>query len=155
LNKLKTVTLVVTALGVVTLGTAMLAWGRTEGKADRADTPAARADPVPEDKPVPEAGKDKDLIQGNWRVTKNEMGRRPRTTRPGANEKWVIEKGRIEWSGVPRPVTLSYSIDPTKNPRHIDMEIVEGVGTGGRFKGIYKLDKDTLEVSYHLEGDER
>jgi uncharacterized protein (TIGR03067 family) len=122
---------------------------------ERAGVPAAKGDPEPEDNPVPKAVKDEHLIQGNWRVTKVEMGGSPKSTRPGANEQWVVAKGRIQWSGVPRPVTLSYAIDPAKRPRQIDLEIVEGVGTGGRFQGIYQLDKGTLAVCYYLEGKER
>jgi RNA polymerase sigma factor (sigma-70 family) len=132
--------------------------GRLVGRVhvwERAGMPAVKADPVPEDNPVPKAVKDEHLIQGNWRVTKVEMGGSPRTTRPGANEQWVVAKGRIQWSGVPRPVTLSYAIDPAKRPRQIDLEIVEGFGTGGRFQGIYRLGKDTLSVCYCLEGKER
>jgi uncharacterized protein (TIGR03067 family) len=112
----------------------------------------------PADKTDDEAGKpveDTDLIQGAWRVTKIEMGGGPKAARPDKNEKWTVGAGRIEWSAVRRSVTLSYSLDPAKSPKQIDMEVTEGFGTGARFKGIYKLEKGTLEVCYYLEGKER
>jgi RNA polymerase sigma factor (sigma-70 family) len=97
-----------------------------------------------------EAGKplkDMDLIQGTWRVTKIEMGGNPKPNLPSKNEKWTVEKDRIKWSEINRPVTLSYSLDPAKNPKQIDMEMVEGFGTGARYKGIYKLEKGTLKCA--------
>jgi hypothetical protein len=48
---------------------------------------------------------------------------------------------------------VGYSLDPAKNSKQIDMTIMERLGEGAQFKGLYKLDNDTLEVCYYLDPD--
>jgi uncharacterized protein (TIGR03067 family) len=105
------------------------------------------ADPVPGSKPKPMD--DNELLTGTWKLTEIELAQNP--TPPGPDEKWVIGKGRIEWKGRRRPVTFSYSLDASKSPKQIDLEIVEGLGTGGKLKGIYKLTEGKLQVCYFLD----
>lgn len=41
----------------------------------------------------------------------------------------------------------SYTIDPAKTPKEIDLEYKEGAAAGARRLGIYELDGDTLKIS--------
>jgi uncharacterized protein (TIGR03067 family) len=49
----------------------------------------------------------------------------------------------------------TYTIDPTKNPKQIDMIGTEGDLKGKAALGIYKLDGDTLTMCYVMPGRER
>jgi uncharacterized protein (TIGR03067 family) len=105
---------------------------------------AAPADPAKKPKPA----EDEAALAGTWKVTEIELAGNPRP--PGANERWVIGDGRIEWERL-RPVTFKVTPDATKTPKQIDLEIVEGLGTGGKLKGIYKLTDGKLQVCYFLD----
>jgi uncharacterized protein (TIGR03067 family) len=98
---------------------------------------------------------DDELLTGTWKLTEFELAGNPNP--PGPEEKWVIEKGRIEWTGCPRPVALSYTLDDTKTPKQIDMKVVDGFGKRAKKLGIYKLTDGKLQVCYFLnpEKDER
>lgn len=110
---------------------------------------SAYSDPVPGEKPKPLD--DNELFAGAWKLTECELAHN--SNPPRANERWIVEKGRIEWKGRIRPVALSYSLDPSKTPKQIDLKIVEGRGTGGVLKGIYKLTDGKLQVCYFLDAD--
>jgi hypothetical protein len=68
----------------------------------------------------------------------------------GAGGKVGDRQGKIEWTGRIRPVTFSYTIDATKTPKPIDLEIVDGaLGVGGKLKGIYKRTEGKLRVCWN------
>jgi uncharacterized protein (TIGR03067 family) len=48
-----------------------------------------------------------------------------------------------------------YKIDPTKTPKAIDIEVIEGSSElkGKTFKGIYELTDDTMTVIFSLQGE--
>jgi uncharacterized protein (TIGR03067 family) len=51
---------------------------------------------------------------------------------------------------------FKYTVDATKTPATIDLEIVKGpVGEGSKSKGIIALDGTTLKLAYHPMGGER
>lgn len=104
---------------------------------------AAPADPGKKPKPV----EDGEALAGTWTLTEIELAGNPRP--PGATERWVIGSGRIEWERL-RPVTFTATLDATKTPKQIDLEIVEGLGKGGKLRGIYKLTDGKLQVCYCL-----
>ena len=49
----------------------------------------------------------------------------------------------------------TYTTDPSKNPKHIDMVGTEGDLTGKKAQGIYTLRSDILQVCYTLPGKPR
>jgi uncharacterized protein (TIGR03067 family) len=49
----------------------------------------------------------------------------------------------------------TYGIDPSKQPKHIDLIGTEGENKGKSAQGIYVLDGDILKICYTLPGKER
>ena len=111
--------------------------------------PSVHSDPAK--KPID----DNELLVGTWKLTEIELVMNPDP--PGPDEKWVIEKGRIEWKDRRRPCAFRYTLDTTKTPKQIDLEVAEGIATGAKLRGIYKLSEDKLQVCYFInpEKEER
>jgi uncharacterized protein (TIGR03067 family) len=89
---------------------------------------------------------ERERLQGKWKLTSVE---RDGKARPLGfdffvvikNDKWTTEKKETD---VP-----TFQIDPTQNPKTIDITMTGLKGDGGKDlveKGIYKLDKDTLTI---------
>src|SRR5215207_601744 len=118
------------AVGVGVLGTAGLGWyGWT---AARADETAAKAD--------------KDKLQGKWKITEAVLHGRPLPL-----ERAVALLGdTVEFKG--DKVTLrtesTFTLDPSKSPKWIDMPSADGRG----FVGVYALDGDKLTLHCAVPG---
>jgi uncharacterized protein (TIGR03067 family) len=50
---------------------------------------------------------------------------------------------------------MSYKLDPSTTPRHIDMTTTEGTDKGKTCQGIYALEGDTLKICFAQPGQER
>lgn len=96
-------------------------------------------------------------LEGNWQVVRQEE-RGSLTPKPIiANLRIVIEGNEIAWY-IGNPAsnqTADFKIDPTKEPKHIDAEITKGSLISKHMLGIYKLDKDTLEICWGEAGSEK
>jgi uncharacterized protein (TIGR03067 family) len=62
-----------------------------------------------------------------------------------ADGKWTMRRGdeALVWWAVK-------TIDATKNPRSIDIEVTAGPHKGVIYRGIYELDGDTLRICFAL-----
>ena len=82
-------------------------------------------------------------------ITVNEVfGDRLRTLGLADDKLSIVIRGRITFIG-------KIKVDPRATPKTIDFEYTEGPGgvVGKIKRGIYKLDKDRLEICWNSDGD--
>lgn len=54
--------------------------------------------------------------------------------------RWTIKGNKITWSKLKiKDVTLSFTLDPSKSPRQIDMTFLDGPHKGKKLRGIYRF----------------
>jgi uncharacterized protein (TIGR03067 family) len=103
------------------------------------------------------AKKELKALEGNWQLTRQEE-RGSLTPKPVvARLRVVIEDGQMSWYiGNPAPnQTADLKVDPTQEPRTIDAEITRGSAKDKKMLGIYRLDKDTLEICWAEPGSDK
>src|SRR5204862_368912 len=97
---------------------------------------------------APAQGKDDDnkLFQGKWREWRSVQG--PRTT-ADSGEGMVIDDDDIQylWGGTNKGGKARFTVDPTKDPKHIEVVYTVGQERYHKRLGIYKLTGDRLEIS--------
>jgi uncharacterized protein (TIGR03067 family) len=96
-------------------------------------------------------------LEGNWQLTRQEE-RGSLTPKPVvANLRIVIEGNQMSWY-IGNPASnqdADLTIDPAKQPKTIDAEITKGSAKDKKMLGIYKLDKDTLEICWAAPGKDK
>jgi uncharacterized protein (TIGR03067 family) len=102
-------------------------------------------DPPKKDDPSP---KDKEALQGAWRIVSSETGGRDHTEEAKGHllvfegDTFALKKGdQVGLRG-------TFQLDPSKRPRAIDLTITEGGREGDKGKvlhGIYELGRGTLK----------
>jgi uncharacterized protein (TIGR03067 family) len=101
---------------------------------------------VPADAPADAAKKELENLQGHWVMTSLEInGERIAAER--------FQNSRLEIKGDHYTINTGkgtheaiITIDPTKNPKTIDMKLADGDNKGETAEGIYKLEGDTLTI---------
>jgi uncharacterized protein (TIGR03067 family) len=94
-----------------------------------------------------DAKKDKEQLQGTWRpVSAEQEGK----AQPDAKEHLLTFEGDTFTikRGDQLFVKGTFTLDPSKTPKVIDMKVTEGrreEDKGKEVRGIYELDKDTLK----------
>jgi uncharacterized protein (TIGR03067 family) len=63
---------------------------------------------------------------------------------------WVKEGGKIVTKDVNE---MSFTLDPTKNPKTIDFTLIKGPGKGKTYRGIYQFDGDDLKLCFPADPD--
>jgi RNA polymerase sigma factor (sigma-70 family) len=148
-NKLRLAAAAALAVCALGLGAGWWAGGpaRTEARDRAAEKPATAEKPKD----------DKDLIRGVWRVTSVEMDGKESAeeARKLTPVRWVFsaDKLTLRAEGAPDDAT-AYKLDPSKNPKQIDIVGKESVPPGGvpsgeappSKPGIYILDGDSLTI---------
>jgi uncharacterized protein (TIGR03067 family) len=104
-----------------------------------------------------DAKKELKALEGNWQLKRQEGGG-SLTPKPVVERlRIVIEDGEMSWY-IGNPAsnqTADLKVDPTKTPKTIDAEITKGSAKDKIMLGIYKLDKDTLEICWGAPGSEK
>jgi uncharacterized protein (TIGR03067 family) len=100
---------------------------------------------------------DRDTIQGRWKLVSIERGGKPIASRTEPNDKMtlVIEGDRYDWTSGDVPMEGTYTLDPNKTLKEIDVTPIGGPNRGRTLKGIYKIEGDTLKVCLAGPGEER
>jgi uncharacterized protein (TIGR03067 family) len=66
---------------------------------------------------------------------------------------FVVAKDGMELKTPDGSFKFSYTIDASKSPAAVEMEITDGpIGKGSKSKGIVSMDGDTLMLAYHPAG---
>src|SRR5947209_6419684 len=99
--------------------------------------------------------KDMDKLKGTWVLAGGDEGGQdfPQETIKSAHmtfdgDKMSFKIGDIEGEG-------KIKIDPSKDPKHIDVDMTAGQLEGSRYAGIYTFDGDHLKQCYPEAGGER
>jgi uncharacterized protein (TIGR03067 family) len=110
-------------------------------------------DHAPGQQPEPMAKPDPDAILGAWAIVGLEAGGKMESEKNfrGNTFTFTKEKAVLQERGYP-PIEFSYTLDPTKAPRTIDLATAKG---GNTIKGIYKLDGDDLVMALSVGGSAR
>jgi uncharacterized protein (TIGR03067 family) len=100
------------------------------------------------------AKKELKALEGNWQLIRQEEwgSLTPKTV--VARLRIVIEGNQMSWY-IGNPAanqTADLSVDPTKNPRTIDAEITSNSAKDQKMLGIYRLQKNTLEICWGAAG---
>ena len=105
----------------------------------------AKKDSLDAKKPAPR----KDLLVGEWRITRSEHLGRPRPELP-EDAMLVFTAKEVSIKAGPGGITRRYQIDDKKTPAAIDLS-----GDDGTWPGIYKLDGDGLILCVRLRPGSR
>jgi uncharacterized protein (TIGR03067 family) len=111
-------------------------------------------EPLPDKKKTETAKADKEQLQGRWEIVSAMMGGKEPE---GAEAERIIEK-QVTFSGdkVTFKEDASFTIDPNKSPKEIDMTLKVGPEReNGVWKGIYKLSDDELTLCFALPDSNR
>lgn len=103
-----------------------------------------------------DAKKDKEKLQGSWRPVSAEQGG---NVQEDAKEHLLIFEGDTFTikKGDQLFVKGTFTLDPSKTPKTIDMKVTEGrqeSDNGKEVHGIYEIDKDSLKWCTAPPGDE-
>jgi uncharacterized protein (TIGR03067 family) len=107
-------------------------------------------DAAAQEKKEAQEKKDQDLM-GTWKLVTMENGGKV-SAGPFREDTWIFEGNQIALAGSgvrEGKVYFKYTfkLDPAKQPKTIEMTIVEGPREKGRTEfGIYRIDKDTLTL---------
>src|SRR5262245_20635958 len=98
---------------------------------------------VAADKPDEAIKKEKEKLEGIWVAESVTVKGKANDKLKGATFNFSGDKVKMEFAGTKQEGT--YSIDPTKSPKHIDLTFVRD-GRKDLDRGIYQLDGDTLKL---------
>ncbi len=97
------------------------------------------------------AGGDAEKLQGTWKVVSSEDSGQKAPDEAIKNLKMVITKEKITYKFDDKTMEWSYKLDPTKEPRWIDIKM----GRDRTTLGIYVLDEDNLKICFPEQSMER
>jgi uncharacterized protein (TIGR03067 family) len=99
-------------------------------------------------------------LKGTWDVLSLEHGGRKERATEDGKVQMVISDDRLVMqvfvkSDEDVKTELTFTIDPTQKPPHIDVVATEGPDKGKKGLGIYSLDKDELKLCIGEPGEPR
>jgi uncharacterized protein (TIGR03067 family) len=101
------------------------------------------------------AARDQKKLQGTWKVVAgNESGKTLAPARVKGT-KMVISGDKMTVHEQDTKREMTFKLDATKEPRTIDLTIIESKRKGGTSQGIYALEGDTLKIAFALPGKAR
>jgi uncharacterized protein (TIGR03067 family) len=112
------------------------------------DKPAPAGDKGGEKKPDDAAAKELKAMEGEWKVVGVEEGGRKATENDVKGQKWTFEGSELVPDN-PRPESTEHyrlKLDPGKDPKQIDLILLDGPAKGKTVEGIYKLADGRLKI---------
>jgi uncharacterized protein (TIGR03067 family) len=101
------------------------------------------------------AKEDQEKLQGRWTVIRGEDSGEQLPEQRIKDSDVVIRGDRIRVKSDREPREMAFKLAPTKNPKTIDMTIMEGPEKGKTAYGIYRLEGDVLTIAFAPVGKER
>lgn len=96
--------------------------------------------------PAAEKSKDADVLQDTWEVMEFVVNGKALSDKERAGLTITIKGDRLSLVGGPEERLFRFRLDGAKQPRAIDIEVLEGVHKGKTGQGIYQLTGDTLQL---------
>jgi uncharacterized protein (TIGR03067 family) len=96
-------------------------------------------------------------LEGDWQLAQQEERGQPTPKEVVKNLRIVIEDGEMSWY-IGNPAsnqTADLKVDPKANPKTIDAKITKNSAIRKTMLGIYKLEKDKLEICWADPGSEK
>jgi len=104
----------------------------------------------------PAIKKDMNQLQGEWSMVSGTADGQPMPDEMRKQMKRVCKGDEITvTSGGQLFLKAKISIDPSKKPKTIDYEMIDGFTKGKKQLGIYELDGDTFKACFGAPGAER
>jgi uncharacterized protein (TIGR03067 family) len=94
-------------------------------------------------------------LQGTWRILAGNEGGRTLPPARVKGSKMVVAGNLMTVYEAEKKRGMTFKLDPTKDPRIVDLKLTEGPQKGETAQGIYALDGDTLKISFALPGKSR
>ncbi len=88
-------------------------------------------------------------LQGTWSVVSSERGGDKAPEDKIKMVKLTFQKDKLIAHQADKTIEMSYTLDPSKNPKTIDITYLDGELKGESHLGIYSLDGDTLKICMH------
>ena len=95
-------------------------------------------------KPADEAKKDLEKLQGEWFMAELEIDGKPVPDEKIAGTTLTIKGDKYSVSVKDKKHEVTITLDPSKDPKAIDMSFSDGTDPPKVGKGIYKIDGDTF-----------
>jgi uncharacterized protein (TIGR03067 family) len=95
-----------------------------------------------------DAQRDQDALQGTWKVVELELDGKPANQKLRDAVTFVFADNKMTLAG-PKGIGkrhYSFKLDPTKNPKAIDLTALDGPGKGLTGPAIYELKGDELRL---------
>jgi uncharacterized protein (TIGR03067 family) len=99
-----------------------------------------------------EPARDKEKIRGTWRIVSFEPV--PKDPKVLKDARVIITADRLTIRMGETEDQVSYTLDPSKKPKHIDL-VLPRDKAGKRLPGIYQLDGDDLKLYWNADGEAR
>ena len=88
-------------------------------------------------------------LQVTWSVVSSERGGDKAPENKIKMVKLTFQKDKLIAQQPDKTTEMSYTVDPSKNPKTIDITYLDGELKGESHQGIYSLDGDTLKICMH------
>ena len=93
---------------------------------------------------------DQEKIQGTWALVSGERNGKPFPDEVVRHVQLIFGGDKLTTQHKDRKTEAAFTLDPSKTPREIDLDMGGSIG-----KGIYQLDGDTLKIVHGEVGDAR
>jgi len=104
----------------------------------------------------PAVQKDMAQLQGDWSMVSGSADGQPMPDAMLSQARRVCKGDEITvMIGAQTMMKAKITIDPSKNPKTIDYEVIGGPNKGKRQLGIYELDGEKFKSCFGAPGDER
>ena len=90
---------------------------------------------------------DASKLEGKWKITEG-MKNGEKVKDDNLKADIIITKDTVTIKAPDMTHVMSYKLDTSKSPVHIDMEGKEGPAAGTKGEGIIEVDGDTLKLAY-------
>lgn len=102
-----------------------------------------------------EARDDAKAIDGTWQVSTAELGGERFPDEVSRTIKLVVGDGKYTVTVGAQPDKGTVKLDPSTQPKSLDVQGTEGPNKGKTFLAIYEQSGDTLRICYDLSGKAR